>query len=49
MARKPAQIKAGVPPEADLPEYIHFIRKRSKAGGNVTSALVAKLLGNPRP
>lgn len=28
----------------ELPEYTHFIRKRSKSGGNVTSELVAKLL-----
>ena len=28
----------------DLPEYAHFIGKRSKAGGNVDSKLVAKLL-----
>ena len=29
---------------AELPEYTHFIPRRSKAGGNVTSELVAKLL-----
>jgi hypothetical protein len=29
---------------AELPEYTHFVRKRSKDGGNVTSELVAKLL-----
>ena len=29
---------------AELPEYGHFIAKRSKAGGNVTGDLVAKLL-----
>ena len=29
---------------AELPEYAHFIPKRSKAGGNVTAELVAKLL-----
>ncbi len=29
---------------AELPEYAHFIPRRSKAGGNVTSELVAKLL-----
>ena len=29
---------------AELPEYAHFLPKRSKAGGNVTSELVAKLL-----
>jgi hypothetical protein len=28
----------------ELPEYTHFVRKRSKDGGNVTNALVAKLL-----
>jgi len=28
----------------ELPEYTHFVRKRSRDGGNVTSALVAKLL-----
>ncbi|MDQ3027313.1 MAG: hypothetical protein M3R58_12520 [Pseudomonadota bacterium] len=28
----------------ELPEYTHFIRKRSKSGGNVTGELVAKLL-----
>jgi len=28
----------------ELPEYTHFIRKRSRGGGNVTSELVAKLL-----
>lgn len=27
-----------------LPEYAHFIPRRSKGGGNVTSELVAKLL-----
>lgn len=29
---------------ADLPDYSHFVRKRSKAGGKVTSELVARLL-----
>jgi hypothetical protein len=29
---------------AELPEYGHFIGKRSRSGGNVTSDLVAKLL-----
>jgi hypothetical protein len=29
---------------AELPEYGHFVPKRSKAGGNVTSEMVAKLL-----
>lgn len=29
---------------AELPEYAHFIPKRSKDGGKVTSELVAKLL-----
>lgn len=28
----------------ELPEYAHFIPRRSKDGGNVTSELVAKLL-----
>lgn len=28
----------------ELPEYRHFVRKRSKSGGNVTDSLVAKLL-----
>jgi len=28
----------------DLPDYSHFIRKRSKTGGKVTSELVKKLL-----
>jgi len=28
----------------ELPEYAHFIAKRSRAGGKVTSALVARLL-----
>lgn len=27
----------------ELPEYTHFVRKRSKDGGNVSSELVAKL------
>ena len=30
----------------DLPEYTHFVRKRSKDGGKVTNELVAKLLYN---
>ncbi|HEX3059999.1 MAG TPA: hypothetical protein VHP62_11600 [Usitatibacter sp.] len=29
---------------AELPEYSHFLPKRSKSGGNVTSEIVAKLL-----
>lgn len=29
---------------AELPEYTHFIPKRSRSGGNVTNELVAKLL-----
>jgi hypothetical protein len=29
---------------ADLPEYTHLVRKRSRKGGNVTDELVAKLL-----
>lgn len=29
---------------SELPEYTHFIPKRSRSGGNVTSELVAKLL-----
>ena len=29
---------------SELPEYTHFVRRRSRAGGNVTSKLVAKLL-----
>ncbi len=29
---------------AELPEYTHFVRKRSKEGGKVTDDLVAKLL-----
>jgi hypothetical protein len=29
---------------AEVPEYGHFIARRSKSGGNVSSALVAKLL-----
>lgn len=28
----------------ELPEYAHFIPKRSRNGGNVTNELVAKLL-----
>ena len=28
----------------ELPEYGHFVRKRSKDGGKVTNELVAKLL-----
>ena len=32
--------------EVDLPEYKHFVRKRSARGGHVTNELVAKLLGN---
>lgn len=28
----------------ELPEYTHFVRKRSKDGGKVTTALVTKLL-----
>ena len=28
----------------ELPDYTHFLRKRSKTGGNVTNELVAKLL-----
>jgi virulence-associated protein VagC len=28
----------------EVPEYTHFIRKRSRNGGNVTNELVAKLL-----
>ncbi|MFZ3322239.1 MAG: hypothetical protein WA190_07685 [Usitatibacter sp.] len=28
----------------ELPEYMHFVRKRSKEGGKVTNELVAKLL-----
>lgn len=30
--------------DQDLPDYSHSFPKRSKAGGNVTSELVAKLL-----
>ena len=29
---------------AELPEYRHFVARRSKSGGNVSDALVAKLL-----
>ena len=29
---------------AELPEYTHFIPKRSKNGGNVTPEMVARLL-----
>lgn len=29
---------------ADLPDYSHFFRKRTKHGGTVTDELVAKLL-----
>ena len=29
-----------------LPDYSHFIPRRSKAGGHVTPELVAKLLGD---
>ena len=29
---------------AELPDYTHFVRRRSKSGGKVTNALVAKLL-----
>ena len=29
---------------AELPDYSHFFRKRSRHGGNVTSELVARLL-----
>jgi hypothetical protein len=28
----------------ELPEYTHFVRKRSKGGGKVTDELVARLL-----
>jgi len=28
----------------ELPEYTHFVRKRSKEGGKVTNELIAKLL-----
>ena len=28
----------------ELPEYAHFVRKRSKEGGKVTDELVARLL-----
>ena len=30
----------------DLPEYTHFLARRSKSGGHVTSELVARLLGD---
>jgi virulence-associated protein VagC len=29
---------------AERPDYSHFLPKRSKSGGNVTSEMVAKLL-----
>ncbi len=29
---------------ADLPEYSHFLPKRSKSGGNVTPEMVARIL-----
>ena len=29
---------------AELPDYSHFLPKRSKSGGNVTSEMVARLL-----
>jgi hypothetical protein len=42
MKRQKTVVKAG----PDLPEYTHFLPRRSKAGGHVTSELVAKLLGD---
>jgi hypothetical protein len=30
---------------SEMPQYTHFVRRRSKAGGNVTGELVARLLG----
>jgi len=29
---------------AELPDYSHFLPKRSRTGGNVTNEMVAKLL-----
>ena len=29
---------------SELPEYTHFVRRRSKAGGHVNDRLVARLL-----
>lgn len=29
---------------SELPDYAHFVRRRSKAGGNVSNELVARLL-----
>lgn len=32
--------------EAELPDYAHFFRRRTRRGGTVTDELVAKLLGD---
>ena len=41
MKRKRKLTKGGL----DLPDYTHFLPRRSKTGGNVTPELVAKLVG----
>lgn len=38
----PGKVLVELGPE--LPDYSHFVPKRSKRGGNVTNELVAKLL-----